>query len=94
MKDLAGATISRKDYPRLVALCEHGRPLPVEFDEWERWLGQAADEANRLGLPAFAIPLDVEEFKHWSADVGMRPCLEALRAFLIVKRYGGVPDLT
>ena len=91
VKDLAGATINSEDYQRLVALCEHGVPLPVDFQEWTRWLEQAAEEADQLGLPVHPIHLDVEEFKRWTSDFGIRPCLEALRAFLIIKRYGGVP---
>ena len=91
VKDLAGAEISPDDYERLVALCEHGRPLPADFEGWTRLLAQATEEASQLGLPTHAIHVDVEEFKRWTAGVGIRPCLEALRAFLIVKRYGEVP---
>lgn len=91
MKDLAGAVITRDDYERLVALCEHGRPLPVDFEGWTRLLVRATEEANHLDLPSHPIPVDVEEFQRWTTAVGIRPCLEALRAFMIVKRYGEVP---
>lgn len=88
MKDLAGATLNESDYARLVALCEHGVALPSSFEEWSRLLVRAAEEAGAIGLPAHAIPVDVEEFEQWTKTVGIKPCLEALRAFLIVKRYG------
>ena len=43
-----------------------------------------AEEAN-LSHPR--IDVDVEEFIRWCAMVAVRPCLPAMRAFLIVKRH-------
>jgi hypothetical protein len=87
MKDLAGALVSPADYHQLVSLCTFGRPLPPTYDQWTELLEHAAMEAQSLNLPASPIAVDVQEFEQWCSKVGILPCLEALRAFLIVKRY-------
>lgn len=88
MKDLAGAAIDREQYESLQKLCMHGAALPSTFDEWNELITCAETEANSLGLPTSPIAIDVREFENWTHGVGVHPCLEALCAFMIIKRHG------
>ena len=87
MIDLAGALVSPAEYQRLQTLCVHGMELPSTFEGWEALLRVAESDAVELGLPTSPLRVDVDEFQAWSSNVGIRPCLEALRAFMIVKRH-------
>jgi hypothetical protein len=86
VKDLAGVAVRREDYERLRQLCAHGTTLPSTFDSWSQLIAQADAEATALGLPTSPVDVDVWKFEQWARLVGILPCLEALRAFVILQR--------
>jgi hypothetical protein len=41
-----------------------------------------------MGYPTDPINVDVGEFLSWCQSTEVHPCLDAMRAFLIIKRWG------
>jgi hypothetical protein len=88
LRDLAGATVPEKDYHRLADACRFDRTFPATFAEWERLVREGTKLAEESGRAVTRVDVDVDEFLRWSAVAHIRPCMDAIRAFLIVKRFG------
>lgn len=91
MKDLAGAIIRPEDYKLLAERCRHADPkFPATYFDWQRLVEEAnalADADNRKFDP---VTIDVAEFREWCIRAEVVQCLDALRAFMIVKRHGSM----
>ena len=88
LRDFAGATVPEKDYHRLAHACRFDRAFPVTFAEWQRLVQEGTKVAEESGREVTKVDVDVDEFMKWSAVAHIRPCMDAIRAFLIVKRFG------
>lgn len=87
MKDLAGAVLGREDYERLAERCRlFDDRFPDTYSNWERLIEKANALVEAGSLEP--VPIDIDEFRRWCARTGVTPCLDALRAFMVVKRGG------
>jgi hypothetical protein len=87
-RDYAGASLPQQDYERLRSACRFDHAFPQTYEDWLALVADGNDLAARTGYPVDRVDVDVDEFERWCAGTAVRPCLPALRAFLIVKRYG------
>jgi hypothetical protein len=85
MNEFAGVSIRPEAYERLLAICSDGE-LPQSFGEWAEIARADTLEARDRGAPQALISLDVDDFTLWCSTVGLVPCTEALRAFVVVQR--------
>jgi hypothetical protein len=85
MNEFAGVSIRPEDYAHLADLCADGE-FPATFVEWAEVARVDTLEASSHGDPQPLVSLDVEEFVSWCVAVGLVPCGEALKAFLVIKR--------
>ena len=88
LRDFAGATVPENDYDRLAYSCRFDHAFPATFAEWQKLVQEGTRLAHESGRQTTAIDVDVDEFIRWSAVAHIHPCLDAMRAFLIVKRFG------
>lgn len=89
MKDLAGAVIAQEDYAEFALQCRKADDrFPATYAEWERLIDEATSLAIADGRRIDPIVVDLDEFHVWCARATVHPCLDAMRAFMIVKRRG------
>ncbi len=87
-RDFAGAHVPREDYERLRSACAFDAAFPDTYEGWLQLVAEGDALAEATGHPRDRVDVDVDELKRWCASSGVRPCLPAMRAFLIVKRHG------
>jgi hypothetical protein len=87
-RDFAGAVIGERDYARLRASCRLEAAFPVQYSEWLALVCEGTELAAATGYPSQRIDIAVDEFLSWCATAGVHPCLDSMRAFLIMKRHG------
>lgn len=85
-KDLAGIRLTPGGFAELARLCRNDPKFPTGYLAWQELLDLAYVEAVAAARPTTPVELDPMEFSDWCALVGIVPCLEALRAFVIIKR--------
>jgi hypothetical protein len=91
-RDLAGATLTADDFGRLSLACSHDPKFPQSFDEWKEMVDIGHQALAAQGTEAPSISLEVDDFVAWCQRVDVAPCLDALRAYLIlVRRSEHVP---
>jgi hypothetical protein len=95
MKDLATVVLSRETLALLKQQCAAHADFPDTWDEWQALSARAAREAEDAGYSFLRFELEPAEFVGWCHKVGIVPCLDALRAYAIVRRapsrYGATP---
>jgi len=87
-RDFAAAIVREDDYGQLVAACSYDLSFPQIFAEWQELVREGTRLAAASGRPTTPVEVDVGEFLRWAALTHVHPCLDALRAFLIVARFG------
>ena len=87
-RDLAGAHLGALDYERLRSACKIEGALPGSYEAWLALVGEGTELAVEAGYPSERIDIDVDEFLRWCMSADVHPCLDAMRAFIIVKRHG------
>ena len=87
-RDFAGAHVPRVDFERLRPSCQFDSSFPETYEAWSQLVAEGEALAEQTGSARDPIVVDVDEFERWCATAAVRPCLPAMRAFLIVKRYG------
>lgn len=95
-KDFAGAQVSRADFERLSVLCLGDPAFPRRYEDWQHLVSEGETLLNAAGLPMEPVHVNVDFFQKWCDMTGVAPCLQALRAMLIVERAGihqGLMDL-
>lgn len=85
-RDLAGVSLSASDYRRLVEACEQDIRFPSTYEEWNALVEAGNRVVLGLDAPPSNIALDVDDFVAWSQRVDVTPCLDGLRAYLILVR--------
>lgn len=86
MKDLAAIDIDQTGFETLARMCVHDGAFPRTWEAWQRLLAEAKEQAANAGFDYPGLKLDIEAFSRWCLHLQIIPCLEALRAFAIVKR--------
>lgn len=85
-RDLAGARLSPGDFRRLAAACQLDVHFPKDFQTWTALVDAGARALAEQGAQVSEIPLNVDDFVGWCQRVDVTPCLDALRAYLILIR--------
>ncbi|MCW7536712.1 hypothetical protein OOT46_02440 [Aquabacterium sp. A7-Y] len=85
-KDLAGIEMDEERFAAVARLCKNDLKFPSSFAEWNVMEQTGRLEASAAGRPVVRLVVEPEAFQTWCEVVGIVPCLEALRAFAIVKR--------
>ena len=86
MRDLSDVTLRVGDFVALAELCRADRDFPFDFLGWQTLISRADADAKKRKLHPEPLLLDVAEFAAWCTRLKIVPCLDALRAFVIVKR--------
>ena len=86
MRDLSDLSLKPSDFPALAALCSQDRDFPADFAGWQVLMAQATSDSHLRKLYPDPLLLDVREFRDWCDRLKILPCLDALRAFVIIKR--------
>jgi hypothetical protein len=87
-RDFAGAVVGVGDFVRLASACRFDHAFPTTYADWQALVEEGAKLAQADGRPIRPIEIDVGEFERWAALTNVRPGLDTMRAFLIVKRFG------
>lgn len=95
MKDLAAVVLFPETLEVLRQHCTGHGDFPATWDEWQSLSARAIREAEGAGYGFPRFELNPPEFFAWCHKVGIVPCLDALRAYAIVRRapvsYGATP---
>lgn len=86
MRDLAGLELASDDFDLMRTLCKSDPRFPANWPAWTRLLRVAASDAVAAGRVPPSLKLDPHHFEAWCAHVGIVPCVDALRAYAIVRR--------
>lgn len=86
MRDLSDLTLKPSDFEPLAELCRLDRDFPRDLAGWAALMTMAANDAHARKFYPEPLLLDVGEFSAWCDRLKIMPCLDALRAFVIIKR--------
>lgn len=86
MRDLSDVELLPSDFPALRELCRQDRDFPPDFKGWHQLLMAAEHEARSRSLYPTPLLLNVADFEHWCTRLKVMPCLDALRAYVIIRR--------
>ncbi len=86
MRDLSDVSLKPRDFAALAEPCKRGRDFPRNIAGWNELLTQATKDARGRNLYPSPLLLDVRAFAAWCDRLKIVPCLDALRAFVIIKR--------
>lgn len=87
-RDLAGARLSPADFRRLAAACQLDAHFPKDFQTWTALVDERTRALVEQGAQVSEIPLNFDDFVGWRQRVDVTPCLDALRAYLILIHRG------
>jgi hypothetical protein len=86
MRDLSDVSLKPSDFDALAELCRQDRDFPTDFGGWQGLIAQATNDSHQRKLYPDPLLLDVREFADWCTRLKIVPCIDALRAFVIIKR--------
>lgn len=86
LHDLAHIQIEPGQFADLFRLCGWESRFPPSEQAWQAMQLRAREELLALGLHRHTLELNTQAFEKWCAQVGVAPCLDALRAHAIVRR--------
>lgn len=93
-RDFAGSKLSQDDFERLAATCSRcDAKFPKTFADWQRLVADGVLQLARDGKTAPEFAIDPDSFITWSQRVGVIPCLDSLRAYLIIYRGPTISSL-
>lgn len=85
-RDLAGAALGAEDFQRLGTACRHDDKFPKTYEAWRSLVTTGSAYVLAEGQHVQPISLVVDDFLAWCARVQVVPCLDALRAYMILLR--------
>lgn len=85
-RDLAGAALSAQDFERIAAACRHDGKFPSTYEAWRSLVAAGTAHLHAQGQHVRVVSLVVDEFLAWCTRVQVVPCLDALRAYMILLR--------
>lgn len=86
MRDLSDIDVLPSDFPALHQLCAKDRDFPPDLVAWRQLLVSAEHDARSRALYPEPLLLDVAHFAAWCERLNVMPCLDALRAYVIIRR--------
>ena len=86
LRDLSDVSVKPSDFRALADLCHQDRDFPADFAGWQALMALATSDSHLRKLYPEPLLLDVREFAEWCVRLNIVPCLDALRAFVIIKR--------
>jgi len=86
VRDLSDIELHADEFNELRLLCMRDRDFPPDFAAWCVLMERASADARARNLEFEPLLLDVAEFSRWCQRLKIMPCLDALRAFAIVRR--------
>jgi hypothetical protein len=85
-RDLAGAAISTQEFERLKQACRRDRKFPQTYADWQALVSMGTSQVLAQGQQVEVIAVAVDDFVAWCRKVGVVPGLDALRAYMILRR--------
>ena len=85
MNDFAGLVLSPAQYTLLAEYCRGDPDFPT-WEDWHAAVTLADASATAFSPPLASVVIDAAHFRRWCTRVGIIPCLDALRAYVIVQR--------
>ncbi len=86
MRDLSDISLKPSDFDAMAELCRQERDFPRNIAGWNDLMASATRDARSRNLYPSPLLLDVREFSEWCDRLKIVPCLDALSAFVIIKR--------
>lgn len=86
MRDLGDVSLPPEDFGAMAALCKLDQDFPPTMEAWRAMISEATLEAHRRGHYPAPLQIDVRRFSAWCSHVQVLPCLDSLRAFVIIRR--------
>lgn len=86
MRDLGDVSLPPDDFGAMAALCKQDKDFPATIEAWRAMISEATLEAHHRGIYPAPMKIDVRKFADWCAHVQVLPCLDSLRAFVIIRR--------
>lgn len=97
MNDLAGLFVASDEFPQLMELCRNDAQFPPVLEQWRDLVRLSDEGAAAMGRVPSPLRITTLKFAKWCDEVGIVPCVDALRAYAIVhrtpagdRRYGTV----
>jgi len=88
VRDLSDVSLKPSDFATLAELCRQDRGFPADLDGWLTMIGRVNNDAHQRALYLEPLLLDVKDFGSWCVRLDIAPGLDALRAYVIIKRRG------
>jgi hypothetical protein len=85
-RDLAGAALSAQEFQRLAKACHRDTKFPKTYAEWQSLVATGTKELLAQGQSVEVVPLTVDDFLPWCQRMQIIPCLDALRAYMILRQ--------
>lgn len=92
-KDFAGVALTRADFERLAVLCLGDPAFPRRYEDWQRLVAEGEQLLRAAGQVDEPVTVNIDFFAGWCRLTGVHPCLQALRAMLIIERTGAQQGL-
>jgi hypothetical protein len=86
VRDLSSVSVPPNDFKAFAELCRKDRDFPDDLAAWDALIASATADALERKLDTEPLLLDVADFEAWCTRLKIIPCLDALRAYVIVKR--------
>ena len=87
MKDLESIQVTEEQYLQLKEFCKHDFKFPKSWVLWNELMKLAALQvASAQMQPSSPFPVDPAKFSAWCTKVEVTPCIDALRAYMILHR--------
>lgn len=86
MHDLGDTSILPSDFDTLKRACRCDLSFPATLDQWAVLLAQATRQAHDKQIYRAPLLVNVEDFLRWCERLNVMPCLDALRAYVIIQR--------
>ena len=86
MRDLGDVSLPPDDFSAMATLRKHDQDFPPTLEAWRAMISEATLEAHRRGQYPAPMQIDVRKFSDWCSLVQVLPCLDSLRAFVIIRR--------
>ena len=84
MGNALGPVLSPEEFKAIVELCNLDPHLPSTLQLWRDTLTSIADAQRELANARQNTYRD--QFRAWCAEVDISPCLDALRAYVLIHR--------
>ena len=92
-RDLAGTALGADEFKGLQQVCRGDRKFPQTYEDWQALVSIGTSQVLAQGQQVEVIALAVDDFVTWCQKVAVVPGLDALRAYMILRRraHSGQP---